>query len=143
MTTNDELELEHLAVRMGEAERKRDVPFLRGILADDLWFRRASGKVVNKAQYLKDLESSENSYEYLESEDVAARVWESVGVVALRVRAAVLRGGTRDEGVFRNLRLFERRGEGWKCVAWLNTRVSDRGVPKGLAAGAMGTYQRV
>jgi hypothetical protein len=63
------------------------VAYLEQVLADDLRFRRASGIIVNKKEYLEDLQNRENTYEYLVSEDVKPIVYEGVALLALRVRA--------------------------------------------------------
>jgi hypothetical protein len=65
-----EKELIKLNIRIGEAERRRQEGFLKRVLADDLIFRRASGKIVNKKRYLADLLDPKNTYEYLISKDV-------------------------------------------------------------------------
>jgi uncharacterized protein DUF4440 len=61
-------ELCDLARRMGEAEKDRDEAFFKTLLADKLTFRRASGVVVDKETFLKDLRNPVNTYETLESE---------------------------------------------------------------------------
>ena len=78
---------------MGEAERSRDAEFFKSLLAEKPTFRRASGAVVDKATFLKDLLNPENTYDLLESEAVSATVHEGVAVVTLLVRAKGMREG--------------------------------------------------
>jgi hypothetical protein len=120
---DDRRELQELNVKIGEAEKGRDADFLRTVLADDLYFRRASGVVVDRATYLVDLAKPENTYEYLVSEDVAVTVYESTAVASLRVRAKGTKDNTPFEGVYRNTRLFLKQPEGWRCAVWFNTRI--------------------
>lgn len=70
-----ENELIELNIKIGEAEKQRQEDFLKGVLADDLIFRRASGKVVNKVEYLADLVNPDNKYEYLISGCTANSIW--------------------------------------------------------------------
>jgi hypothetical protein len=118
-----------LARRMGEAEKSRDAEFFKSLLAEKLTFRRANGSVVDKSTFLKDLSNPENTYELLESEDVAATLHESVAIVTLLVRAKGMRaGGNAFAGVFRNIRIFLHEPDkdpAWQLHAWFNVRVPD------------------
>jgi hypothetical protein len=117
-----EKELIEVNIKIGEAEKTRDEDYLKRKLADDLIFRRASGKVVNKDQYLADLQDIANTYEYLISEDVKPTLYEGVAVISLRVRAKGKRRTGPFEGTYRNIRLFLRNKE-WQCVMWFNTSI--------------------
>jgi hypothetical protein len=114
---------------------------LKGVLADDLIFRRASGKVVNKVEYLADLVNPDNKYEYLISEDVQPTVfdvqptvfdvqptvYEDVVTVSLLVRAKGQRETKEFEGVYRNIRIFlKNENKGWQCVVWFNTVIQSK-----------------
>jgi ketosteroid isomerase-like protein len=115
-------ELTKLNIDIGEAEKQRDKDTLNRILANDVIFRRASGVVVDKATYLKDLQNSENTYNYLCSEVIEVKLSESqdTAIVTLHVRAKGKRGGNPFEGVYRNIRAFRKEGQDWKCYAWFN-----------------------
>ena len=41
------------------------------------------------------------------------------------VTLAGARGGRPVEGNFRNLRMFERQPDGWRCVMWFNKRITQ------------------
>jgi Domain of unknown function (DUF4440) len=118
--------LEQLNVRIGDAEMRRDELFLKNILADELVFRRASGKIVTKDEYLAELVKPENTYEYLVSEAVEIAFNEDSALVSLVVRAKGKRGATEFEGSFQNLRVFVKQAEKWCCVVWFNTRISEK-----------------
>ena len=117
------------ARRMGEAEKSRDAEFFKSLLAETLTFRRANGAVVDKATFLKDLLNPANTYDLLDSEDVAATVHEGVAVVTLLVRAKGMRaGGNAFAGVYRNVRVFVHepdKAPAWQLHAWFNVRVPD------------------
>lgn len=117
--------LEQLNIRIGDAELRRDELFLKNILADDLVFRRADGKIVSKEEYLAELVKSENTYDYLESENVKVAVNDENALVSLSVRAKGRRGEIEFEGKFQNLRVFVKQAEKWCCVVWFNTRITD------------------
>ena len=112
--------LERLNAQIGEAELRRDENFLRDVLADDLVFRRASGKVVTKDEYLTELVKPENKYDYLISEDINVKLNDDVALVSLFVRAKGRRGENEFEGKFRNLRIFLRKEDKWECLIWFN-----------------------
>jgi hypothetical protein len=80
-----EKELIELNMKIGEAEKQHDEDFLKRILSDDLIFRRANGKVVNKKEYLESLQDPASTYDYIISEDVKPTVYEGIAVVSLRV----------------------------------------------------------
>src|SRR5687768_8662156 len=103
---DDKQELIAWNLQIGRAELARDVKFLSSILADSLVFRRANGKVADKKTYLEELEKAENTYEYLQSDDLSVSLYERLAVVSLRVRAKGMRGKLAFEGVFRNIRIF-------------------------------------
>lgn len=129
-----ENELIELNIKIGEAEKQRQEDFLKGVLADDLIFRRASGKVVNKVEYLADLVNPDNKYEYLISEDVQPTVfdvqptvYEDVVTVSLLVRAKGQRETKEFEGVYRSIRIFlKNENKGWQCVVWFNTVIQSK-----------------
>ena len=117
-----EQELTQLNIAIGEAEKQRDDAALKRILADDLIFRRASGIVVDKSTYLEELLKPENTYNYICSEviDVKLSKSQTVAIVALHVRAKGKRGENLFEGVYRNIRIFQKGEQGWQCHMWFN-----------------------
>jgi hypothetical protein len=120
-----EKELIELNMKIGEAEKQRDEAFLKRLLSEDLIFRRANGKIVNKKEYLESLQDPANTYDYIISEDVKPTIFEDVAVVSLRVRARGKRGASTFEGNFRNIRLFLKNQE-WQCAVWFNTPISTK-----------------
>lgn len=114
----------NLNKQIGEAELRRDETFLRDVLADELVFRRASGAVVTKEEYLAELIKPENTYEYLESENLRFIANEEIAVVTLIVKAKGKRGEKEFEGKFQNRRVFIEQQGNWKCIVWFNTKIS-------------------
>lgn len=121
-----ECKLIELNTQIGEAEMRHndeDVAFLVQVLSDDLIFRRANGQIVRKKEFLWDLIQPENTFDYLIPENVEPKVFEDTAVVSLLVRAKGKRGEAGFEGVYRNLRLFQKREGEWRCVVWFNTEI--------------------
>lgn len=114
--------------RFGTAERSRDDKFMREILFDGLVFRRANGKVTDKATYLADLVNSENTYDRLTVDDIQAHLFEDLAVVTLCVDAAGMREKKSFSGRYRNVRIFVKDNttpHGWSCHMWFNTKIDN------------------
>jgi hypothetical protein len=115
-----------LACRMGEAEKSGKTEFFEALLADKLTFRRASGAIVGKETFLTGLRNPANTYETLEPEDIAVRVYEDIAVVTLLVQAKGMREGEAFDGVFRNILIFLHepdKAPQWQLHSWFNVRV--------------------
>lgn len=85
-------ELIRLNIEISKAENEGETDFLKTVLADDLIFRKANGKVVNKSEYLRDLIGPDNAYERFIPEDIMADVYDDIAVVSFLVRAKGQRG---------------------------------------------------
>ena len=117
-----EQELTELNEQMAEQERRGDdeaATFFRTILADDLIFRRASGAVVTKQQFLYDL--TPDAFEVLNSSINGIQVHGEVAVVTVMVEAK--RRGQEQEKQYLNVRRFVRRRGQWQLEGWLNTEM--------------------
>jgi hypothetical protein len=125
---SSEQELAQLNMAIGQAEQHRDRATLEGILADDLIFRRANGSFVDRDTYIKELLKPENTYDYLYSDIVDIKLSPSANaaVVTLHVRAKGQRGENSFEGTYRNIRFFQKKGDGWQCHVWFNEPLEAR-----------------
>jgi hypothetical protein len=91
--------------RIAEAELNADVEALDGLLADDLLFRRANGRIVGKYRYLADLPMTKCRQVAAEVDE--PHLTEGSAVVSVRVTASGMwPDGTEFSGVFGNARLF-------------------------------------
>jgi hypothetical protein len=108
----DHQALTEINYKIGEAEFQGDTQYLRTIMADDLIFRRASGDLVGKEQFLEPLEKG-----------MEITVDKDTAVVTLLVWAKGQRNGTEFKGLYRNIRMFVKSQEDWQCAVWLNTKV--------------------
>lgn len=122
-----ERQLVDLNTKLAEAEKRHhdeDIVFLMRVFSDDLIFRRASGQIVKKKEFLWDLIQPENTFEYLIPEsNVKPIVYEDTAVISLLVKAKGMRGNKGFEGVYRNTRLFQKREGDWQLALWFNTRI--------------------
>lgn len=116
-------ELTELNQAFATAEFSADVGFFRCHLANGLRFRRASGKVVDKVAFLKDLAAPENKNERLTAHDVEVLPYGvDLAVCSMVIDFKGTRGGQPAEGVFRNTRVFVRSEGLWKCALWFNSK---------------------
>ena len=116
-------ELTELNTAFAQAEFLASVEFFRHHLADGLRFRRASGTVVDKITFLKDLATPGNTNERLEARQIEVLPFSvDLAVCSMVVDFKGLRGGTRAEGQFRNTRVFVRSEGAWKCALWFNSK---------------------
>jgi len=101
----------------GDEARK----YFTKLLSDQLIFRRASGKVVSKAEFLEGFKNAS---------PFSSRGCGIVSVTSLNDRALVtlIVVGTRadDDSVhhYRNIRLFSRSGQDWLMELWYNYEIT-------------------
>ena len=121
-TIAPESDLWQLNQEIAAMEQQRGITaqkFFRKILSDKLIFRRANGKVMGKADFLKTLQTpspfTEYSIESLEEEPLANIRRQVLVTVMMR---------TQDQYAtvryFRSIRLFTRTRTGWKLGFWYN-----------------------
>jgi ketosteroid isomerase-like protein len=116
-------ELTELNRTFASAEFAGDAKFFQRHLADDLKFRRASGKVVDKPTFLSDLEAPGNTNERLDASDIEVLPFDNdLALCSSVVRFKGVRGGKPVEGMFRNTRVFTKIAGVWQCALWFNTK---------------------
>lgn len=116
-------ELSELNKVFSSAELSADVEFFRCYLADGLRFRRASGAVVDKVTFLKDLATPGNTNERLDAQMIEVLPFgNDLAVCSMVVDFKGLRKGVAAEGLYRNTRVFVRSEGTWKCALWFNSR---------------------
>ena len=105
-------ELVKTNLRFGEEERSgpRGKSFFEQTLDDTFYFRRGNGSIATKQDFLAGLEDPDNTSELLTTEILQVQMLGEQAFVEARVQFKGRRGGDDVEGVFRNLRLFEKTG---------------------------------
>jgi quercetin dioxygenase-like cupin family protein len=121
-TFNDLKDLDH---QLRDAEMDHNSAFFESLLSNELVFRRASGKFVNKTQYLHDLPQS--SYYLLESTN--QHLIPINNEIAYTINRVVAAGktpnGVEFDGTFINVRFFRLADDKWNLYAWHNTIASN------------------
>ena len=116
-------ELTELNTAFAQAEFLASVEFFRHYLADGLRFRRASGMVVDKTTFLKDLGIPENTNERLAVQQITVLPYGvDLALCSMVIDFKGSRGGASVEGLFRNSRVFVRSEGVWKCALWFNSK---------------------
>lgn len=105
-----------------DAEFNHDEAYFKNILSDDLRFKRASGKFVNKSLYLEELGLT--TYDILKASAIEIiPIDEKSAYTISKVEA---NGKTPDDsefkGNFRNTRFFRKKGTEWELYAWYNEK---------------------
>jgi uncharacterized protein DUF4440 len=114
-----ERDLVALNTNIAAWEQARDavsIARLDECLSPDLVFRRADGRVVDKAAFMAGLHD-ESPFTERESHHVSAAIVRDRAVVTVIVAAKRKDGAV---GWYRNVRLFFRRDGRWLMEAWFN-----------------------
>lgn len=112
-TTPEEETLKKINLEIAAAEDRGDRKWLESILATELAFHRANGKVVGREQFLKDVKPRDKSTTKVESVNFHGKDRAVVtAVVTLKIDG-------KDKS-FHNVRLFIRDETGWKLLGWAN-----------------------
>ncbi|MGE0025910.1 MAG: nuclear transport factor 2 family protein [Thermoleophilia bacterium] len=125
--------LREITDRMHREEQRgaEGVPFFAGLLDEDLRFRRASGMVVTRDHFLHDLARPDNRRTRIEAvADPGIQVLGDRALVQVMLAVEGSDGDTPVDGVYLNIRVFERDGPGpWALTVWFNERVGDIAPP--------------
>jgi hypothetical protein len=121
-----------------ELEELKD--FFREHLDNEFFFRRGAGeqRLVNKEQYIAGLSDPANSNEILKTKVMHVEAWEDQAFVEAQVWFKGRRGGRDVDGVFRNVRLFERKDGQWLWVVWFNKAIPGRTASSEIEEGDSG-----
>jgi len=122
-------DLKELDLQVRVAEMDRNTSFFETLLSEDLVFRRASGKFVDKTQYLQDL--PQTSYHLLEvTSQHLIPINNNIAYTISRVVAiGKTTKGVEFGGTFINVRFYRFEDEKWTLYAWHNT-IAANGEPK-------------
>jgi hypothetical protein len=104
--------------QLSEAEQKGDKSFFEKHLADTLIFRRASGKIVGKKDFLAALKP--NNYDYNVPSDMQINVADDGLTAAVSLIISAKIKDPQTEGQWRNIRLFQKNNDVWQITGWYN-----------------------
>jgi hypothetical protein len=125
--------LREITDRMHVEEQRgaEGVAFFSGLLDEDLRFRRAGGTVVTRDRFLHDLARPDHRRTRIEPvEGPGIQVLGDRALVQVVLAVEGRDGDQPVDGVYRNIRVFERDGGGpWALTVWFNERVGDLSPP--------------
>jgi ketosteroid isomerase-like protein len=101
---------------MGNAMVRVDIDKLNHIYADDFATVSSSGKVVTKADLLRDFESFHDKLVSFENGPIDVQVFGNVAVASGSVSEKRARDGKDTSGDFVWMDLLEKRGDNWVVV---------------------------
>jgi len=113
------------------AEEKRGaggLGFYRELLDQTLRFRRGSGAVVTRDEYLIDLANPANTRDEIEPVGaIECTVYENTAVASVLLRVKGTNAGKPLSGLFRNIRIFHREAPDnpWRLKVWFNDKIAE------------------
>ena len=93
---------------------------LEGLLDERFTFRRGDGSIADRQEFLDGLADPGNRSDVLTTDVRQVQVLGDQAFVEAWVYLRGTRRGKPVDGTFRNLRLFQRTDDGWRCVMWFN-----------------------
>ena len=115
----DEQILIKLNRQISEAEKQGNKSFFEDTLAENLIFRRASGQVVTKQEFLDGLAT--DAFDILIADIANVRIYQNTAVVVINITAK--RKVDEQEGMYLNIRVFTKDSNQWKLSSWFNNKV--------------------
>jgi ketosteroid isomerase-like protein len=113
----DENGIRDLETRLAKAMQASDVDALDTLLADDLTFVDATGKVWSKADDLNGHRYGVQRIEQLDVQEQTIRVYEKCAITVTKVALRGTFGGAPFAGSLRYTRTWCETASGWRIVA--------------------------
>lgn len=110
-------DLEAVAKAYDAAISRRDLVGLGKILAPDVVFTTATGRVMERAAVLEMLGNPDTHYETVESSDVVRRISGNVVIETGRVKIVGKRKGNRVDEIQRYTDIWQKQEGGWRLIA--------------------------
>jgi len=111
-----------------EIRGAQGVGFFRGLLDQSLRFRRASGAIATRDEYLIDLANPQNRRDEITAVGpIDCTVFENTAFASVLLRVSGQNAGVAFAGLFRNLRIFHRDAPDqlWRLDVWFNDKVPE------------------
>ena len=117
-----EQQLIDIEKKWNEAYRRKDVPVLNRILADDIIIIYGDGTRATKSEDIASIGVDEQ-VESSTLDDFQVKLYGDTAVVMSRVTSSGLRQGKHFNAQFRYLDVYRKREGRWQCVITQNTRI--------------------
>ena len=120
------------SLRRADAERlaamvAADRPTLERLLAPELSYAHSSGSVQNRSELLEALGAGTLRYTAIRTREVAARAFNSTGVVVATADLEVMAGGAPRSIAIGYTATYLRRSGRWQLVAYRSTALPPAG----------------
>ena len=109
-----------------EALVRRDIASLDRLLNDDFVFTSSTGRIQNKAQYIKSIQSSDRTFESFDSVDLEVRIYGPATVVTGRAVAKIRYQNEERVNQYRYTDVWIKRQKRWRAVARQATPIDQR-----------------
>src|SRR5689334_1886038 len=116
-------EVEALEKARFQAQIALDVPKLRPMLADDLYYCHSSGVCQNKEEFIGFVTSGTNKYVAMDVIDMKPRLIDGAVVVNGKLDIRVITNGKEQhfQGIYTDV--YAKRDGRWQLVTWQSTRL--------------------
>jgi hypothetical protein len=116
-------EVEALEKARFKAQIALDVPTLRPMLADDLYYCHSTGVCQNKEEFIDFVTSGTNKYVAMDVIDMRPRLVDGAVVVNGKLDIRVISNGKEQhfQGIYTDV--YAKRDGRWQLVTWQSTQV--------------------
>lgn len=118
-----ETELAQAEDQRFNAQIASDADALKLVLAEELVYTHASGKVQNKAEYLQGIESGAAHYQAIDVTDRVTPVWGEMGLTHGTITLTI---GADKKLASRYTGVYIKRAGRWQLLAWQSTSVPEK-----------------
>jgi ketosteroid isomerase-like protein len=115
--------IKQISQDMGDAMVRVDIDKLNQIYADDFITVGRSGKVITKADIVRDFQSFHDKLESFENGPIDVQVFGNVAVASGSVSEKRIRDGKSADGEFLWMDLLEKRAGKWQVVRSAGSRI--------------------
>ena len=119
--------IRELESRINRAVVAADVKTFEELLADDFTHTSHSGRFRTRANWLRDVKPGQSLYSAYEVDEQAIRVYGETAIVTGRITPHGTNSrGEPIRGRYRYVRVWVRREDQWRAVAFQGTRIEEQ-----------------
>ena|SRR5436190_6529892 len=107
--------------RYNQALERADISALREMIADTYVFTDPTGRVSDKEQVIKGLETGRIKIRSQTTQDVRITVFDNAAIETGLLTSVAMRDGRNSGGTFRFTRVWVKRGGRWRTAAFQET----------------------